>query len=285
VGPHQAIASAHPIRLRDGHLDLELSTLGTSGRPGSWGTGIAADEDKLTLLKLALLHYDNLLRDHQQYPARPATAREAISQLSAAGKTSIEAVAQYLACLWADAQPHLSLLLQQQRLGPEDVHVRFVFGIPAVWDDSTVMRMKEAITQSRICAIDGIPLPASMSFIAEPEAAAIAMIPGLAQRVGLQVCHTQCFSPLPRTPCANNVSIAGRTDSCDLRLWRRHRGKCTLHQGLGPRRCRSTLRTWSNMLTGGCEHRTLFRTRSPPSPPSPSKSASRDKEGCLATCS
>ncbi|KAK4149244.1 hypothetical protein C8A00DRAFT_38165 [Chaetomidium leptoderma] len=160
------------------------------GVSGSWGTGISPGEETLSLLKLALLHPDNLQYDHRQYPDRVKAVVDILDKIREAGKTGVMAVAQYISCLWNEAQPHLARLLQYHHLGPGDVDVRFVFGIPAVWDEPTIMRMKEAIRQSRVCIVNGQPLPASTTFIPEPEAAAIAVIPDMAQRHGLEVGQT-----------------------------------------------------------------------------------------------
>jgi hypothetical protein len=63
--------------------------------------------------------------------------------------------------------------------------VRFVFGVPAVWNEETILRMDQAVVHS------GVPSfarkPASVDYIPEPEAAAIAVIPDLSQTNSLSV--------------------------------------------------------------------------------------------------
>jgi hypothetical protein len=67
-----AILSPDLVELGHGRSYLEPSELpGDFDHCDSWGGGIAAGEDKFTLIKLSLLHHDNMPRD-------PSTQREFI---------------------------------------------------------------------------------------------------------------------------------------------------------------------------------------------------------------
>lgn len=162
--------------------------MGNTGRQDSWGSGIAAGEDKFTLFKLSLLHPDALRQGDQQHPERLATVRHAFAKLEAAGRGGVDVVSDYLRRLWAAAGNQIHAEMRVRELEPADIDIRFVFGIPAVWGEDAVSRMKEAINNSCLLQLPG-RLPASLSFIAEPEAAAIAVLPQMARGGGLKVCH------------------------------------------------------------------------------------------------
>ncbi len=165
---------------------MEPSVLGNTDRPGSWGSGITEDEDKLTLFKLSLLHPDDLRQINEQHPERIAAVRDAFSKLDTAGKRGVDVVAEYLRRLWAAGKPQILAEIHRKGLTLAGVEIRFVFGIPAVWGEDAASRMKEAINKSHVLQLPG-RLPASVSFIAEPEAAAIAVLPRAVQSGRLKV--------------------------------------------------------------------------------------------------
>ena len=93
-----------------------------------------------------------------------------------------------------------------KRLALAGVEIRFVFGIPAVWGEDAASRIKEAINKSHVLQLPG-RLPASVSFIAEPEAAAIAVLPRAVQSGRLKV-RLLSRRALPRFSFPRTCSIA-----------------------------------------------------------------------------
>ena len=167
---------------------MQPTVLGSGGGGGpAWGNQIAADNvAKLALVKLALLHPDTIQSANPEYPGHIATVKAEIDKISAAGKTGPMAVAEYLACLRPDLTHQVQEAMEAFGLRPADVSVRFVFGIPAVWGNDAMARMREAIEASGILTLaDGRPAP--MDFIAEPGAAALALVPKIARSSALQV--------------------------------------------------------------------------------------------------
>ncbi len=165
---------------------MEPSALGNTDRLGSWGSGITEDEDKLTLFKLSLPHPDDLRKIDHQHPERLAVVRNAFSKLDALGKSGVDIVAEYLRRLWAAKKNKVFEEIHRRGLTLAGIEIRFVFGIPAVWREDAYSRMKDAVNKSNVLQLPG-RLPASVSFIAEPEAAAIAALPRAVQSGRLKV--------------------------------------------------------------------------------------------------
>ncbi|KAK3305900.1 uncharacterized protein B0T15DRAFT_213985 [Chaetomium strumarium] len=181
--PNEAVSSAVEIEFGGEGKTLVPSALGVNG---NWGNDIAAGEDKFTLFKLKLLHTDDLLQSYRQTPEQLTFVRDALGKIERAGKTDIDVVAEYLRRLWAFAADSLSVILRRKGLiSLSDLEARFVFGIPAVWGVDTRSRMEQAIQHSGLFKLGDRP-PAPLDFIAEPEAAAIAMFPRLAVSYNLQ---------------------------------------------------------------------------------------------------
>lgn len=172
--------------------DLQSTVLGGSGSGSDdelgWGDAVAADDPaRLALLKLALLHLDTIRSANPEYPAHIAAVMEEMDRIGSAGKTGPGAVAEYVGHLRAGLIAHLKDVMAAAGLRPADVSLRFVFGIPAVWGGDAVARMREAVEASGILMLDHHGCPAPMDFIAEPEAAALALVPEIARSHALQV--------------------------------------------------------------------------------------------------
>lgn len=186
--------SPHLVPLGFSRTELQPTVLGTSAAGGpAWGNEVAADNvARLALLKLALLHPDTIQSANPEFPGHIAAVKAEIDKIGTAGKTGPKAVAEYIACL----RPSLTTRVQEYMGGlglrPADVSVRFMFGIPAVWGNDAIARMREAIETSNILTFnDGCPAP--MDFIAEPEAAALALVPEISRSHALQVRCPRCF--------------------------------------------------------------------------------------------
>lgn len=165
------------IRLQ-GLNHLEPTELGVGEASETYGSGIAAGEDKFTLLKLLMLDPEEL-RDADN-PQGYEVIQQAVDKTKTR-YTGVEAVAEYIKRLWADASQGVKAYLALAgQLQPEDVETRFVFGVPALWKPEATEKMRLAIARSGILAF-GRSLAADLRFVDEPVAAAMAVIPNMAR--------------------------------------------------------------------------------------------------------
>ena len=182
----------HPVLLGSSTRSLLQATVlgspgaGAGGGP-AWGDEVTADDvARLSLLKLALLHPDAIQSANPEYPGRTATVRAEIDKIWAAGKTGPGATAEYIGRLLPDIFAQVQGKIGAFGLRFADLSVRFVFGIPAVWGNDAIARLRDAVEDSDILRLlDGRPAP--MDFMTEPEAAAIALVPAIASTHALQV--------------------------------------------------------------------------------------------------
>ncbi|KAK4040412.1 hypothetical protein C8A01DRAFT_35555 [Parachaetomium inaequale] len=189
---------------------MQPSVLGITNRLGSWGSGIAPNEKRVILFKLALLHNDDLVRDHPHSDCL-AAVREALGDIEDAGQTGLSVVAEYMKRMWADGAQYLLHMLSAHGLVPNDVDICFVFGIPGVWSESSIVRMKEAIHQSGMLLFKGVPAP--MGLTLEPEAAAMAINPGLIKNGLLKAC---VLTYVPSPSAERSSSLPGPHHACDF---------------------------------------------------------------------
>jgi hypothetical protein len=186
---NDASATVIPIRFQNGTSDLEPSELGVSNRLESYGNGIDATEEKLSLLKLSLLHPDDLPRNPNHLD-RVEDIQGVLTKIHAKNITGVQALAEYVRRLWADGCSDLTQSLARQGLNAKNMNVRFVVGVPAVWQDDTVIRMRQAVEGSGVLFTNG--KLATADFVPEPELAAMALLPRLRD---IKVCATGPDAP------------------------------------------------------------------------------------------
>jgi hypothetical protein len=167
---------------------LEPSELGVGASSGKWGSAIPEGGEKLTLLKLSLLHPVDLPRC-SEHPEHLAEVEKAVSKVNNDCK---DAVAKYIKHLWADSSASLRKSLEKKGLDLNDLDIQFMFTIPAVWHEDALARMKSAVESSDVLSFAG--KSASVEYIPEPEAAARAVIPDLLKKHPLEV--RRCSSSL-----------------------------------------------------------------------------------------
>ncbi|KAH6613390.1 hypothetical protein F5144DRAFT_661501 [Chaetomium tenue] len=175
------------IRLRGGTneeppLDLEPTELGIGEAGYTYGRGITDDEDKFTLMKLSMLSPVELCDQH--HPQGHEVIRLPLDKI--ARHPEIDAMAEYIKCLWDDGSSRVEDYLSDNQLQSHQVEARFIFGIPAVWKQDATNKMREAIKKSDILAF-GCRLPAALDFVAEPVAAALAALPEVVRGERLKV--------------------------------------------------------------------------------------------------
>lgn len=142
----------------------------------SWGYGIAEDEiEFVEWFKLLLLDEDDLSAQHPD----SLQLKRARSLLQRAGKTAVQAVADYLRMLWAHTLKDIEKDLGE--VAAEGLPFCVVLTVPAVWTARAVGRMRQAASKAGI--LDGrLAGETALYFVSEPEAAAIATFDDLKVR-------------------------------------------------------------------------------------------------------
>jgi len=165
------------------------STLSADPNALQWGPFIPPGARTLRLLKLCLPHEEDL-PDHPDHSTNLDEVREAIRVIRhVAGMRGFSAAAKYLSSLWNGCEPQIAAAAG--RVSLRDMTVRIVFTIPATWREDVVARMRDAVLESRILNVGRGP--AAMEFLAESEAAALAVLPRLSESRRCKV----LLAPLP----------------------------------------------------------------------------------------
>ncbi|KAI0007067.1 hypothetical protein F4779DRAFT_643474 [Xylariaceae sp. FL0662B] len=135
----------------------------------AWGYNIRDDVDPLQWIKLLLLEEDDL-PDHLRQSEHLTRSRK---KLKALNKNVVTVVADMFKLIWNHALRRIALIHDERVVNATPFHV--VFTVPAIWPEYANQRMREAavmagILDDRLCG------ETTMSFISEPEAAAIESI-------------------------------------------------------------------------------------------------------------
>ncbi|KAH6851205.1 hypothetical protein B0I37DRAFT_353569 [Chaetomium sp. MPI-CAGE-AT-0009] len=176
------------IKLQGGGNHLEPTELGIGMNSKTYGTGIAPGEGKLTLLKLSMTDLEECPWRHEHLePHAHDMIRQELGKIGTRYGFKPQAMAEYIKRLWADGRQNVVAYLRTfDNHRPGDVTARFVFGVPAIWDHQTIVKMREAIERSGILAF-GRHQPAALDFVREPVAAAMAVLRNVAREEGLDV--------------------------------------------------------------------------------------------------
>ena len=105
-----------------------------------------------------------------------------------AGKTAVEAIADYLRCLWDHTIESIDRSIGVNTR--KNSKFQIVVTVPAIWPHYAQLRMGEAIENAGIMKPGPGGSP-SLTFISEPEAAALASMQDLAGRVQFKVSSPQ----------------------------------------------------------------------------------------------
>ncbi|KAI0201632.1 hypothetical protein F4808DRAFT_469316 [Astrocystis sublimbata] len=149
----------------------------------SWGFKIPAGANIIQWFKLLLLDKSDL----QSHLVSSSHLQDAEKSLAKLEKTAVELVGEYLKELWGHILEQIHNAKGQALINGMPFHV--VLTVPAIWGDCARDRMRQA------AAIAGILAPrvagkTLLSFVSEPEAAAIATMPELEDRTDLQAGDT-----------------------------------------------------------------------------------------------
>ncbi|KAF3051884.1 hypothetical protein E8E11_011099 [Didymella keratinophila] len=155
-----------------------------SARPSemTWGYGVG-DQEAVEWFKLLLL--DDSDMDYKQKTSPQILKAKAM--LQKANKTAVEAVTDFLRLLWAHAVANI-----EKQAGEEFVNglsFKVVCTVPAIWRNDAISKMREAakvagILETRLAG------ETTLSFVSEPEAAAIATFEDLKRYPNIRVGDT-----------------------------------------------------------------------------------------------
>lgn len=119
---------------------------------------------KLERFKLFLLHD----QDFPPHARRSGIVQETAKEMQAADMGAVSLTAAYLKHLWAKASVSLADRLRPERL--QDLYMRLVVTIPAVWPQDASGRMHKALEDSGIL---GSARLVNLHFMRETEASAV----------------------------------------------------------------------------------------------------------------
>ncbi|KAI8952993.1 hypothetical protein F4801DRAFT_588605 [Xylaria longipes] len=145
-----------------------------------WGFRIPAGAETVEWFKLLLLN-DGDLKKHLKTSSHLHDAKQSLLRLR---KTPIQLVGEYLKVLWDRVIEQISNAKGEDLIKGMPFHV--VLTVPAIWTDYARDRMREAAGLAGILKHRDAG-KTTLSFISEPEAAAIATMPELENRADLQV--------------------------------------------------------------------------------------------------
>ncbi|KAI0124242.1 hypothetical protein BJ170DRAFT_712255 [Xylariales sp. AK1849] len=149
----------------------------------TWGYNIPTDVVPLQWFKRLLLDQGDI-QEHLRESPHLKTARE---MMVALGKTPVEIIGDYLGQLWKHIMQEIEDEKGANHVRGTPIHV--VITVPAIWKDYTRDRMRQAASHAGILEKRLIG-NTTLSFISEPEAAALATVPELEGRGDLDVDDT-----------------------------------------------------------------------------------------------
>ncbi|KAM0813538.1 putative Actin-like ATPase domain-containing protein [Seiridium cardinale] len=153
---------------------------GPSGNESiSWGYNLPADGKVLTWFKLLLLTDD----DMPEYVKTSPQLKNVRNMMNELGKDPVHVIADYLGQLWK----HTLSIIKKEK-GEELVEgarVLIKMTIPAIWQDYAREKMRQAMRRAGILE-KRLAGETTLSFISEPEAAALATLPELSLRNDLE---------------------------------------------------------------------------------------------------
>ncbi|KAF2025630.1 actin-like ATPase domain-containing protein [Setomelanomma holmii] len=138
------------------------------------------NENMAEWFKLLLLEDGDMDEDTKS----SAQIQRAKSLLCEAGKTPVEAVADYLRLLWQHAVLNIERNLGEATV--DGLPFKIVCTVPAVWNNAAVGKMRKASKSAGLMARRAAGT-ATLDFVSEPEAAALATFEDLKYRPNLQV--------------------------------------------------------------------------------------------------
>ena len=151
------------------------------GHVSSWGYNIQSHQSPLKWFKLLLLNNSDLLPSCLQSSKQIKVAREF---LKIAGKQVEEVISDYLRVLWKHSLDNIKRSVGNSMLRASRLSV--VFTLPAIWPAYAQDKMRQAIEKAGV--LDTREAGATkLTFISEPEAAAISTMADMSDRSDMRV--------------------------------------------------------------------------------------------------
>ncbi|KAG7287659.1 hypothetical protein NEMBOFW57_007172 [Staphylotrichum longicolle] len=146
----------------------------------TWGYNIAFDADQARWFKLLLIDDEDLPEDVRN----SAKINEARQYLSKHNKTATEVAALFLRQLWNHSIQRITETASRNVLNYSKFHI--VITLPAIWPAYACTRMKEVATLAGMLANRGVGGDTELSFVSEPEAAALATLSDMEGRCDIK---------------------------------------------------------------------------------------------------
>ncbi len=161
----------------------------------NWGYGIPTDADQLKWFKLLLVDDKDLPADVQ----KSSKLKEAGEYLEKHKKTVTEVISLFLRHLWNHAIQRITETVSRNLINFSKFHI--VITLPAIWPEYARTRMREAASLAGMLG-KRIAGETELSFISEPEAAALATLSDMDGRGDIKVCGYPRPMPTSRPPKA-----------------------------------------------------------------------------------
>jgi len=152
------------------------------GRQGKvqWGYAIPQDEEQVKWFKLLLIDKEDLPEDVKNSPK----IQEARDYLKKHKKTAIEVISLFLRHLWNHCNQRITETVSRSLVNYSKFHI--VITLPAIWPDYARARMREAARDAGMLG-KRVAGETELTFISEPEAAALATLSDLDGRKDVKV--------------------------------------------------------------------------------------------------
>jgi len=145
-----------------------------------WGYGIPADAEQLKWFKLLLVDDKDLPADVR----KSAKLSEAREYLKKHNKTVTEAISLFLRHLWNHSIQRITETVSRNLINFSKFHI--VVTVPAIWPEYARARMREAASLAGMLG-KRIAGETELSFISEPEGAALATLSDMDGRHDIKV--------------------------------------------------------------------------------------------------
>lgn len=136
-------------------------------KPAKWGFGLHASDNPIRWAKLLLSPLSLSTLNTQEEKVVDTTRRH----LKEIGKTAVDVIADYLRFLWSHILARLKVRLTAPVL--DNMVLKVVLTVPAIWDHSAHQQMRTAARQAGILSWRACG-KTEITLIAEPAAAALA---------------------------------------------------------------------------------------------------------------
>lgn len=165
----------------------------SEGQVTTWGYGFAPPEEPVKWFKLLLLDEEDLTEELR----KSDELMQAKAILKRHNKEPVEVTGEYLSRLWSHSLTQIRKSMGQQFV--DSCILKIVATLPAIWPPYAQIRMREAIQISGMLdeRSHGVP---NLTFLSEPEAAALASLHDIVDRHDIKVHILSLSSLLLLTP-------------------------------------------------------------------------------------